>query len=44
MLEVPFLGRIVDAIVKKFKGLKDLRARRKLGEDQEEFSERIRAQ
>ena len=28
MLEVPFLGRIVDAIVKKFKGLKDLSARR----------------
>ena len=28
MLEVPFLGRIVNAIVKKFKGLKDLRTRR----------------
>ena len=44
MLEVPFLGRIVDAIVKKFKGLRDLSARRQLGEDQEEFSERIKVQ
>ena len=43
MLEVPFLGRIVDAIVKKFKGLEDLSARRRLGEDWEEFSKRIKA-
>ena len=28
ILEVPFLGRIVNAIVKKFKGLKNLSARR----------------
>ena len=33
MLKAPFLGRIVDAIVKKFEGLKDLNARRRLGED-----------
>ena len=44
MLEAPFLGRIVNAIVKKFKGLKDLSARRQLGEDQEEFSKRIKVQ
>ena len=33
MPEAPFLGRIVNAIVRKFKGLKDLNARRRLGED-----------
>ena len=33
MLEAPFLGRTVDAIVKKFKGLESLNARYKLGED-----------
>ena len=38
MLEVPFLGRIVNTIIKKFKGLESLNARRKLGEDWEEFS------
>ena len=43
MLEAPFLGRIVDAIIKKFKGLESLNARRKPGEDWEEFSERIKA-
>ena len=44
MLEVPFLGRIVDAIVRKFEGLKDLNTRRRLEEDQEESSERIKVQ
>ena len=42
MLEAPFLGRIVDAIVKKFKGLRDLNTRRQLGKDWEEFSKRIK--
>ena len=44
MLEVPFLGRTINETVKKFKGLESPDARRKLGEDQEEFSERIKAQ
>ena len=33
MPEVPFLGRTINKTVKKFKGLEDLNARRKLGED-----------
>ena len=44
MLEVPFLGRTINAIIKKFKGLKSPNARRKLEEDQEEFSKRIKVQ
>ena len=33
MLKVPFLGRTINKTVKKFKGLEDLNARHKLGED-----------
>ena len=44
MLEAPFLGRTINEIVKKFKGLEDLNTRRKLEEDQEEFSKRIKVQ
>ena len=33
VLEAPFLGRTVNAIIKKFEGIKSLNARRKLGED-----------
>ena len=33
MLEVPFLGRIINETIKKFEGLESLNARRKLGED-----------
>ena len=44
MLEAPFLGRTVNAIIKKFKGLKSPNARRKPGEDWEEFSKRIKVQ
>ena len=43
MLEAPFLGRTINKTVKKFEGLEDLNARRKLGEDWKEFSERIKA-
>jgi hypothetical protein len=33
MLKAPFLGRTINETVKKFKGLEDLNARRKLEED-----------
>ena len=35
---------MVNEIIKKFEGLESLKARRKLGEDQEEFSKRIKVQ
>ena len=44
MLEVPFLGRTINKIVKKFEGLEDPNTRRKLGEDQKGFSKRIKVQ
>ena len=44
MLEAPFLGQTINKIIKKFKGLESLNARRKPREDQEEFSKRIKVQ
>ena len=44
MLKAPFLGRTINETVKKFKGLEDLNARRKLGKDQKGFSKRIKVQ
>ena len=44
MLEAPFLGRTINKTIKKFEGIESPNTRRKLGEDQEEFSERIKAQ
>ena len=44
MLKAPFLGRTINKTVKKFKGLEDLNAKYKLGEDQEGFSKRIKVQ
>ena len=44
MLEVLFLGRIINETIKKFKETENLNARRKPGEDQEEFSKQIKVQ